>query len=625
MIRHRGPDDEGFFFDPAAGVGLASRRLSVIDIEGSRQPVCDPARSTVIVFNGEIYNFRELREELAALGFVFRTQGDTEVILHAHAAWGDEAPARLRGMFAYAIWDGARQELLAVRDPVGIKPLHYYHDRTVFAFASEIKALLHHPAVPRALDLQSAHDTLNLRYVPGSATLFQGIRRLPAGHILKWRAGAIEVRPFWQWRLAIDHGRSAESWGDELLERLDVAVRRSLVSDVPVGLFLSGGLDSSSILQAVRRQGGNLLTFTVAFNEPTDEHEDARRCAEHFGAEHRTIHARPDFLSDMARAIFHVEEPKVNQIQGLVLARAARQVVKVALSGVGGDELFGGYWHYRFLRMADALSPAGAMLPRRLAMAMAQGLSALQLRPGLERWDEYRRMVQMLLTVGAPDHFYGISRNVWDWDRRMFARVAGPALAGGGVLPALRHLDSFLGPHGPAGASVLERGMFAEFNLKLRDDFLVNEDRTSSAVGLEARPALLDLDLVSHALSIPGRHKVGRMLELRPLFKQVMARRLPDFTLRKPKWGFAVNPVEQWKKDLRSVAVRVLTREKVEALGLVRWDYVRPLLDAPADPRLRWHFGFLWQVVGLHLWADLFLGVRPPHVDDDFSMEAWVP
>jgi asparagine synthase (glutamine-hydrolysing) len=293
-IRHRGPDEEGCWSAP--GISLGHQRLSIIDLSTGRQPIANEDGSIRIVYNGEVYNYRALRQELQRKGHRFATASDTEVIVHLYEEEGPLGFARLDGIFAFAIWDARHRSLVLARDPFGIKPLHYHFDGATLRFGSEIKAIFSDPAVPRRFNGQSVHDFLNVRFVPGEATLFDGIHRLPPGHYLMWRDGKIALARYWQLSQNEEEGTSAERWADGIRERLANAVERQLVSDVPLGLYLSGGLDSSALVAAAKPHlNGSLRTFTLGFNEPTDELDDARLVADHFHTEHHatTLDATP--------------------------------------------------------------------------------------------------------------------------------------------------------------------------------------------------------------------------------------------------------------------------------------------------------------------------------------------
>jgi asparagine synthase (glutamine-hydrolysing) len=602
-IRHRGPDEEGCWSAP--GISLGHQRLSIIDLSTGRQPIANEDGSIRIVYNGEVYNYRALRQELQRKGHRFATASDTEVIVHLYEEEGPLGFARLDGIFAFAIWDARHRSLVLARDPFGIKPLHYHFDGATLRFGSEIKAIFSDPAVPRRFNAQSVHDFLNVRFVPGEATLFDGIHRLPPGHYLMWRDGKIALARYWQLSQNEEEGTSAEQWADGIRERLANAVERQLVSDVPLGLYLSGGLDSSALVAAAKPHlNGSLRTFTLGFNEPTDELDDARLVADHFHTEHHatTLDATP--LAHLPAVVWHVEEPKVNVLQGYFLARFARQHVTVALGGLGGDELFGGYDIYRYLAPLAGLH---GWMPRPVADGPMEWISrlafAMQDRPATWRWHEHRLGVQWLAAIGRPARMYALLRNAWDFNPGLAARLYGPALRS----TPFRLVEDFFAPYfGNNGVSVLSQTLRAELEQKMVNDFLVNEDRVSMAHGLEVRVPFLDRDLVSYAARIPTALKLAHG-ETKHLFKRAVAPWLPPAVLQKKKWGFTFSAYHQFNKDLRVVAERILTPRRVADAGWFNYEWIRAVVQHPAHPRMRWHYFMLWMMVGFEIWRQMFL------------------
>ncbi|MEM6797136.1 MAG: asparagine synthase (glutamine-hydrolyzing), partial [Acidobacteriota bacterium] len=435
-LAHRGPDGSGVFRDGDAV--LAHSRLSILDLETGDQPMADPDASMRLVYNGEIYNFRELRSELEGLGHRFRTSSDSEVLIEGFKAWGLDLMPRLDGMFAFALWLREPRRLILARDPFGIKPLHYHWDGSSLRFASEIKAILQDPRVRREVDRHALHAFLNLRYVPGERTLLRGVRRLPPGHALVLENGRFSLLRYHREPRSEEPSRAARASGRRLAEyeegirhHLSEAVRKQMVSDVPLGAYLSGGLDSSSIVALMRRHtSAPIPTFCLGFGEPTDELAEARSVAEHFATDHRELRLGPEPLRHFPAGVWAAEEPKENILQGYLLARFARDSVKAVHGGLGGDELFAGYNVHRFLAAAGPLHPR---VPRGFSAgpmrALSGALYALQSASGVRRWDQYRRGLQLLSAIGDPCRFYLILRNAWDLDRGAY-RLYGPAWRG---------------------------------------------------------------------------------------------------------------------------------------------------------------------------------------------------
>jgi asparagine synthase (glutamine-hydrolysing) len=602
-LAHRGPDGQGIY--EGQGVCLGHRRLSIIDLVTGNQPMANEDRTVRLVFNGEIYNFKTLRRDLELRGHRFATQSDTEVLIHGYEEYGLSFLAKLDGIFAYALWDEGRKRLLLVRDYFGVKPLHYHFDGKCLRFASEIKAILQDPAVERRTDEQSLHYFLNLRFIPGEGTLFAGIRRLPASHYLLFEDGNIRVERYGELR-PMSHGNQPESYYiDGIRHYLREAVNRQKVADVPVGVYLSGGLDSSALVACMSEVAGEpVQTFTLGFNEPTDELDDARVVANHFGTVHREMRITPEPLRSFPEVIWHAEEPKENILQGFLLSKFASRHVKVCLGGIGGDELFAGYELHHYIHPLRRLH---RWVPRPLSEGLLTPLSRLlfdmQNRPGLMRFDEYRRGLQMLLALGDPRRYYLILRNTWDYDRGAFGNVYQDGFAGKALKSTHALFDGYFPPD---SRDALEDVLWAEFHTKMQEDFLMNEDRTSMANGLEVRVPFLDRDLAAFAMSIPVDMKM-KGGELKHLFRRAMRGVLPRHTLVKKKWGFSFNPYYQFQKDLKPVAERILTPQRVRDRGVFNYSYLRAIMDHAPHPRLRWHYFFLWLAVGMEIWFQMFM------------------
>ncbi len=611
-VAHRGPDGSGLYRDGQTFIGQT--RLSIIDLVTGDQPMPNEDRTIWVVFNGEIYNFPTLRRELEAKGHRFRSTSDTEVLVHGYEEYGLDFLPRLDGIFAFGLWDTARQRLLLVRDYFGIKPLHYQFDGRTLRFGSEIKVILQDPTVPRRVDFQALHYFLNLRYIPGERTLFEGIRRLPPAHYLLFEQGHIHLERYYTLAVEPESGRDEAYYIDGIRHYLREAVRKQLISDVPLGVYLSGGLDSSSIVAFMSDLVDEpVKTFSLGFNEPTDELDDAQVIADRFATNHHQMSLEADPLRRYPEVIWYTEEPKENILQGYLLAQFARQHVKVVHGGLGGDELFAGYTNNQYIYPSQ---PFHGLVPAVVQQKLLQPLSRLAFKvqnaTGLLRLDEYRRGVQMLLSLGDPERYYLSLRNPWDYDRGAFANLYGPALREQPLNLTHTRFDAYFEPN---NRGVLDRVLWAEFHTKMVDDFLMNEDRTSMAHGLEVRVPFLDRDLVRFALGIPVEMKI-RQNQTKYIFRRAMADILPQHAIQKKKWGFTFNPYYQFQKDLKQVAERVLTQERVEARGWFNYAYLRRIFDHPPHPRLRWHYFILWLALGLEIWSQMFLeGDLQPGLD----------
>jgi len=606
-IAHRGPDGADFY--QGNGIVLGHCRLSIIDLVTGKQPMSNEDQTVWVIFNGEIYNFQDLRRELQERGHFFATRSDTEVLIHGYEEYALGFLSRLDGIFAFALWDAGKRRLLLVRDYFGVKPLHYYFDGKTLRFASEIKAILQDPNTPREPDYQSIHYFFNLRFIPGEGTLFRHIKRLLPAHYLLYENGSISTGRYFNFKKMTDVPLDEAGIIEGTRYFLRQAVRKQMVSDVPLGVYLSGGLDSSSLVATMSEFSSEpVKTFSMGFNEPTDELEDARIIAQRYKTDHHEISLSPDPLRQFPEVIWHAEEPKENILQGFLLSRFARRYVKVCLGGLGGDELFAGYDLHKYIYPAEFIH---SMVPRVLISKGLQPLSrlifALQNRSHRLSLDEYRRGLQMLLSVGDPVRYYLILRNVWDFDEEAYKNVYGPVLLEQDLKKTHTQFDQYFSSK---NESVLDQVLWAEFHTKMQEDFLMNEDRTSMANGLEVRVPFLDRDLAQFAMSIPAELKMKRNRPKR-LFRKAMEGILPDHTLRKKKWGFSFNPDYQFQKDLKQVAEQILTKEQVERRGFFNYAYLRGILDHPPHPRLRWHYFFLWVALGMEIWFRMFIEGDP--------------
>jgi asparagine synthase (glutamine-hydrolysing) len=600
-IAHRGPDGEGFYHD--GPVHLGSRRLAILDPQGGTQPMANEDGSIVVVYNGEIYNYPDLRRHLLAKGHVLRTGCDTEVLPHLYEDEGIDFVRRLNGIFAFALWDRRRQLLLLARDPIGVKPLVYAALDGRLAFGSEAKAVLASGLVRAELDPVSLHLTMNVRYIPGTDTLFTGIRRLGPGEILEMSVGKWSVREQVAIEWTPDPSLSEADWLAGIREHASEAVHRQLLSDVPVGICLSGGIDSSSLVAFVRqRHSGPLKTFTLGFGEPWDETGDARTVAQQFDTMHHELVLHEPALAHLKDAIHFAEEPKVNCLQLYLLHRFVGREVKVSLSGLGGDELFGGYDIYTYLQR---LAPLRGGLPGwiashglgRMLASSAAGIASLE-RPSL---DLYARGMEWLASIDDGCRHYLLLRNAWDSNRALVSRVYTREFAAALRTTVRERFEHLFPGNRPLEAETL----LAEFRTKLVNDLLHNEDTMSMAHSVESRVPFLDLELVRYAARIPDdmRFRHGP----KGLLKKALSPVLPAWTLDKRKWGFTFDPVEQYRKDLRTMALDVLSPERLRRDGIFQPSFVERVLRARPHQRLRWHYFMLWQMIGLHFWRELFL------------------
>ncbi len=597
-IAHRGPDGEGFY--NGDGVHLGNRRLAIQDVPGGAQPMANEDGSVAVVYNGEIYNYPQLRDLVLDRGHKLTTHCDTEILPHLYEDEGIGFTARLNGIFAFALYDRARRKLFLARDPLGVKPLVYTAQRGKLAFGSEAKAVLASGLVQAELDELSLHLAMNVRYIPGHRTFFRGISRLPPGHVLEFAAGQARLQQYAAIDWTPDTSLSRGDWLEGIRFHYEQAVKRQLISDVPVGVSLSGGIDSSSIVAMLRRTtSGPIKTFSLGFDEPTDETGDARFVAQLFGTEHAEV-VLHEALAHLAEAIRHTEEPKVNSLQLYLLHRFIGEHVSVVLSGLGGDELFAGYDFYSYLLRARRLR-GGALGAGVHALAPALDWAARRAAGlGRPQLDLATRKLEWLAASGDGARNYLLLRNAWDFNPALLQRVYAPGFLGRLEVPDWDDYRAYFGDGRPLESQALR----AEFATKMVCDLLHNEDTMAMAHSVESRVPLLDLELVRFAARIPDDVRFGG--GPKGLLKEALTGVLPDRVLHKRKWGFTFDPVEQYQKDLGPMVREMLSPDRLRRSGIFNPEFVQAVLKAQPHQRLRWHYFLLWQMIGVETWLAAF-------------------
>ncbi|HYK81710.1 MAG TPA: asparagine synthase (glutamine-hydrolyzing) [Gemmatimonadales bacterium] len=597
-IRHRGPDDEGVHV--AGPVGLGMRRLSIIDVAGGRQPIFNEDRSKVIVFNGEIYNYRELRHGLEARGHIFTTNGDTETILHLYEEYGPDCVERLRGMFAFAIWDAVTQTLLLARDRFGIKPLYLAAAPWGLAFASELKAM-HGVLADRALDWEALDMYFQLGYVPAPATPFRHVRKLEPGHLALWhRTSGLALRQYWD--LPQERTRPPRHLAGHVVEWLDESVRAHLVSDVPVAAFLSGGLDSSAVVASWALASDAPHAFTARFlgsgAASADETALARRLAAQYGVTLTEVDVRPDVRDLLEPIAYALDEPHADEsaLPTWLLSRAVGASYKVALTGIGGDELFAGYRRHIGLLMGERYA--------RLPYPVQRGVSAVanllrEPRGGSLAIDRFKRFLRPG-NGSAPDRFLRYLARCPDLERQALYVPDLRDHLGGGARARFRQLHDRHGA--PAG---LAAALYLDYKTFLADDVLALSDRVAMAHSLEIRVPFVDHALVERVFPLPDRVKIGLWRNKR-LLRHALRDRLPAPHLRALKRGF-VGPTAAWlRHELRDVIEDELAAARLRRLGYFDADVVRGLLD---DHFARRHnrAAILWALLCFSVWHRVWL------------------
>jgi asparagine synthase (glutamine-hydrolysing) len=604
-VRHRGPDDQEIWTDGLAG--LVQARLAVIDLSAaSNQPIASQDGSVWLTYNGEIYNFAEIRADLEKIGYVFRSRGDAEIIANGWHAWGPKIFGRLRGMFALALWDQRTKQLVLARDRLGKKPLYYAPTPGALLFGSEIKALLTWPGIARQPNLTAIDHYLSLQYVPAPETAFKGIFRVPAAHYLVaspdaqggWR-GLELVR---YWRLpepkAARAGRPAEELERELVAHLEEAVRLRLIADVPLGAFLSGGLDSASVVAMMARAGGGpVKTFTIGFGDARfDETRYARMVAERYATEHEEYVVEPDAAAVLPRLVWHYGEPFADPsaIPTYYVSEMARRKVTVALNGDGGDEAFLGYSRYQAMRHLSRLD----RLPQWSRLALARLLTYAP--SGLQRELKLPQIRDVLeASAGRAEQRYaGTIVFFADRDKEAGYGEAMRAQLGHSAL-------DLLAPYFAAADGLVAGANWADLHTYLPDDLMVKVDVASMAHGLETRSPLLDHVLLEWAASIPAETRMAGG-QTKALFKRAMGPYLPREVIYRKKMGFGC-PIDEWlRAELKPLAYDTLLSQPARERGLLRPDYVRRLLDEHCSGR-RNHHTRLWALLMLELWFRMWI------------------
>jgi asparagine synthase (glutamine-hydrolysing) len=589
-IRHRGPDDEGIYVEGPVGLGM--RRLSIIDLSTGHQPIANEDGTVWIVFNGEIYNFQSLREDLLKRGHRFTTQTDTEVIVHLYEEFGVDCLPKLRGMFGFAIWDSRTRTLLIARDRLGKKPMFYYHGSHTLTFGSELKALLPDEDVPTDVNWSALDSYLSFGYVPAPETIYKDVRKLMPGHYLLCRDGEVSVQPYWQL-----HFREDEQWTEaELLERMDAtlqeAVRLRLISDVPLGAFLSGGIDSSAVVAYMSEQmTAPVKTFAIGFEDASfSELEHARKVAEHLKTDHHEFVVRPDVADVLPDIIRHFDEPfaDASAIPTYYVCKIAREHVTVALSGDAGDEVFGGYLTY----------PATQVLERyrRVPKLLRQGFewAARSLVPETTRYDSLGRRLRRLSETAqkSPEEAHASLMSLWGEELKSTLKYRHSQ-------PTAR--DFFFGAFAQAnGISFLNTLLYVDAVTYLPNDILVKTDRMSMKVSLELRCPLMDQEVVELMARVPAHFKV-RGTQTKYLLKRLMESRLPSDIIHRPKHGFGV-PVGSWlRNELRDMLRDLMLSPAAHSRQLFDGSAIeRILLDHETERRDCTNE--LWALVCLELW-----------------------
>ncbi|MBI1923531.1 asparagine synthase (glutamine-hydrolyzing) [Candidatus Poribacteria bacterium] len=586
LMRHRGPDEDGFYLN--GNVALGMRRLKIIDLTTGSQPIFNEDGSIAVVFNGEIYNYPDLRQLLFKKGHTFYTKTDTEVIVHLYEEYGEDFLTFLNGMFAIAIWDDRKKQLLLARDRLGEKPLHYSINDEGILFASEMKSILCHPLLKQELDLEAIYYYFTFYYIPAPFTIYKHVKKLPAGHYLTYKNGKATIKKYWDFSYQPDDSKDEAYFADALYERLKESVRLRLVSDVPLGAFLSGGIDSSTIVGVMSTlMDQPVKTFSIGFEESSHNELDyARVVAQHFQTSHHEFIVRPSAIDLVEKLVWHFDEPfgDSSAIPTYLVSKIAREHVTVALSGDGGDELFAGYDRYQMV------------LQRRKWYRMPQSLRrfvAHQIGDWLPPTARGKEFLQSL----ALDEFRHFCLGLREGrNRELFSKD---------FLKSIDGLDAFAIPRWYSlepSQEYLNPFLFFDTKVYLPDDILVKVDRMSMANSLETRVPFLDHNLVEFAATIPCHLKIRGGIS-KYILKRSMNKFLPPALLSRGKHGFTL-PVDLWfRHELKPLAFDMLSGAGIEESGLFNVDYIEKILKEHLAERKN-HKELLWSLLMFQLWYE---------------------
>ncbi|MEM4240132.1 MAG: asparagine synthase (glutamine-hydrolyzing) [Candidatus Woesearchaeota archaeon] len=609
IMVHRGPDQHGFYTD--SKVSLGHRRLSIIDLsERARQPMENEDGSIIVIYNGEIYNYKELRSKLIGLGHSFSSNSDTEVLVHGYEEWGEELPKRLNGIFAFCIYDRKGKKLFLARDNLGVKPLYYYDTGKHFIFGSEIKSILL-AGVPRKVDAGALHEYLSFRYVSGEKTMFANIKKLLPGHYLAYDLKTRRKKTAQYWKIAMQADETPEkdsAYAERLLAQLKKSVEMQLMSDVPLGVFLSGGIDSSAMVGLMHELGvDDIKTFAIGFTNYDDKAEEmkhARIVADYFGTDHHEFIINPDALDSLPAVVWHMDEPVGvdTSIPTYLLSKFTRPHVTVTLSGEGGDEAFGGYVQYSTLKLAEKLIKPFPGFIRRGIMAPAASIAPVSFLtkffkyPGSIGTEGRQRLVDLIRTIDdrAKSYVNMVSIFSYEEKRRLYSQEIAESVEGKDIVKEVhkKYFDNSL---------VLGDQIFLRENTTFLPDFVLSRlDKMTMAWSLESRVPLLDKDLVELVSTIPRHLKKNKRV-----FRMAMKDILPKQIAQRKKTPFYL-PIESWySKGLNRIGNQVLSAGEPAIRKYFRMPVIKKLLEKPVSSMP--HSRQLWALLNFALWHKLYI------------------
>jgi len=602
QIIHRGPDDEGFFVEN--GVALGARRLKIIDLETGHQPQCNEDGTIWITYNGEIYNFLELRKELEGKGHRFKTKSDTETIVHLYEEEGEEGLKKLRGMFAFGIWDGRKRRLLLARDRIGKKPLYYTIIDSTIVFSSEIKGILKFGKIDRELDLNALDLYLTLEYIPSPLSIFKGIKKLMPGHYLIFDEKGVKEKSYWELE-KVEVPTDIDEIKERLRELIKESVKLRLISDVPLGAFLSGGIDSSSIVAMMHSLGTEpLMTFSIGFEEKSyNELKYARKIAELFKTQHHEFVLTPSALELIWELIKYLDEPMsdFSIFPTYLVSKMARKYVTVILSGDGGDELFGGYEHYLAEKIERILRKYFFKIPHAIFPLLSRFLPPKDVKKGII--NRIKRFSDGLFFPPELSHFRWMLYLDNQTKRRLYSPDFLSKIERDGEIHTREPFSSIF--EKMKSLDCINRELFLDLKSYLVDDIMVKVDRMSMACSLETRAPLLDHKLVEFVFSLPGNLKV-RGLTTKWIFKKSMEGILPKETIYRQKEGFSI-PIKKWlREEFRELMEDYLSEKRIRDGGLFNYSEIKRMKEEHIKG-IENHSHRLFALLLFEIWREKYL------------------
>lgn len=604
VITHRGPDDEGVYVKDNVGIGM--RRLSIIDLVSGHQPLSNEDGTVWIVFNGEIYNYKEVRQQLIQLGHKFATNSDTETIVHAYEEYGVNCPEKLNGMFAFAIWDSRKNRFFIARDRIGIKPLYYYQDRERLVFGSELKSILQIKDIPRRVNPQALNNFLTFEYIAAPLSIFEGIQKLKPGHSLLWDNGKISIRKYWDLQYGINKITSEAEICEELESLLQDSIRIRLMSDVPLGAFLSGGIDSSAIVGLMSKEMTQpVKTFSIGFEDATyNELKYARIIAKKFNTEHHEFTIKPDAI-DLTENLVknYVDEPfgDFSLFPTYLVSKMAREYVTVVLSGDGGDELFAGYDPYIANKIAGGFQMIPGFIRKGLISPILSRIPPTEKKKGI-----INRAKRFVEGANLPADLQHTRWMIFLSDQERHALYSDDYYRQASQYDAYDPVRCYF--KAATWPDSLDQQQYVDIKTYLVDDILVKVDRMSMATSLEARVPFLDHRVVEFTTSIPSRLKLAGISHQKTkyILKKAMHRVLPHEIIYRGKEGFSI-PIKNWlKNELRPMMMDVLSKDRLKSEGFFDWKYVEQLKNEHLA-NVENHSHRLWALMMFGIWYDTYI------------------